>query len=451
MRPLTGPAQPLTALEQPMTLPSVHPVHPDTLPAASSATGVIAVVAPYGTGKHYRAEVTARGWRCVAVTEPDALLAPMYQGALDPSGYSAVVVHDGDVQETVASLRGHGVTALVAGTEIGVPLAERLAFRLGLPGNSAQTSHLRRDKGAMAAALREAGLDHPRTLATDSLDEALSWARAQPGQDFVLKPADSGGSDGVAFCSTLAEIRSAWKQLHQVPNALGGTNGHLILQERLRGIQYVVNSVSAPGQGGHGRHTFTEFWADHRIGHLYDRLDLLRPHQLIPRALAQYTARALDALGIVTGPAHTEIMYVAGRGPVMIETGARPEGSYPPEAMREVTGSDHIADTVHAVITGRPERLSDRRPEHQFVSKVTLNAPHDGAIDEDLLRVLLALPTVRGHVGKLTPGALVTRTVDLLSSPGRLVLASPNAARITADHATIRSLERSGLYAGVAQ
>ncbi|MET7391435.1 hypothetical protein ACFYPT_40870 [Streptomyces sp. NPDC005529] len=416
--------------------------------AATTATGVVAVVAPYGTGSHYQAEVVAKGWGCVAVTTPEAQLPPMYRGRLDATGYRQVVVHNGDLQGTARTLASLGVTAIVAGTEIGVPLAEILAHRLGLPGNDPRTSELRRDKGAMAAALKKAGLDAPRSLSSDRLREALAWAAKQEDCDeFVLKPADSGGSDGVFFCTSPDDIRAAWNHLHGIPNALGGDNRHLVVQERLRGMQHVVNSVSAVDAGGTPRHTFTEIWADHRIGHVYDRLDLRRPNRLVPKILAEYTARVLDVLGITTGPAHTEVMYARRRGPVLIETGNRPEGSYPVPAMREATGSDHIRDAVHAAITGRPERLSQPNP-NTFVTKVSLIAPGDGALDEDRLQQLLHLPTVRGRVGALTAGTPVTRTVDLLTSPGRLLLASDNAPAITQDHAAIRKLEETGLYSG---
>jgi biotin carboxylase len=433
-----------------MTSPLISPGRASAgFNARSVLVGRAAVVAPYGSGKHYRAEFERQGWDCVAVTPADEALPPLYRGSLDPTGYRQVVVHDGDVAATAQALRGLRVSAVVAGTEIGVSLAEQLAHRLGLPGNDPRTAANRRDKGAMAAALASAGIEAPRSLSTDRLQDALSWAHALATPDVVLKPADSAGSDGVFFCSTAAEIRSAWAQLHGIPNAMGGDNQHLIVQERLQGSQYVVNSVSAPGPGGAHRHTITEFWADRRTGttHVYDRLDLLDRAKLVPRLLAQYTVRALNALGISEGPAHTELMHVPGRGPVLIESGARPEGAYDPAAMRDAVGSDHIRDAVHAVVTGTPKSLAADRPRCT-VSPISLIAPYDGVLDEGLLLTLLTLPTVRGYVGTLVPGAPVRRTVDLLTSPGRLTLAAQDPRAIDQDYATIRALEAAGLYDG---
>ncbi|MFF1733741.1 ATP-grasp domain-containing protein [Streptomyces sp. NPDC058247] len=408
--------------------------------------GLAAVVAPYGSGRHYRDAFASRGWGCVAVIPADEALPSLYRGSLDPTGYRSVVVHDDNVQATAQALRTVGVTAVVAGTEIGVPLAEQLAHRLGLPGNDPQTSSRRRDKGAMAAALAAAGIAGPRSLSTDRLQDALAFAHSLDTTDVVLKPADSAGSDGVSFCSSPDEIRSAWEKLHLVPNAMGGSNQHLVIQERLQGVQYVVNSVSTVDSHGAPWHTVTEVWADRRTGtHLYDRLDLLPLQQPIPRRLAQYTERVLDALGITTGPAHTELMYVSGRGPMLIESGARPEGSYDPVAMREATGSDHIRDAVHAAVTGDPQPTAWHGPK-STVSKVSLIAPAAGALDADLLGPLLALPTLRGYVGTLVPGTPVRRTVDLLTSPGRLTLCAHDPRAIDEDYNAIRAIEAAGLY-----
>ncbi|MEV5784597.1 hypothetical protein AB0L42_26845 [Streptomyces sp. NPDC052287] len=424
-----------------------------TSPPPASAVpsgGVVAVVAPFSSGKHYRDEIIHRGWKCVAVIPAEDMLPPLYRGSPAPTEYQQVVTHDGSLDMTAQALRALQVTAVVAGTEIGVALTEQLAHRLNVPGNDPRTSHLRRDKGAMAAALTRADLDGPRSLSTDRLQDALSWAQSLPDvRDFVLKPADSAGSDGVAFCAGLGDIETAWKKLHQVPNAMGGGNDHLVLQERLRGSQYVVNSVSVTDLRGAARHTVTECWADRRTpdGHLYDRLDLLSRNRMVPRVLADYTVRALDALGVANGPAHSEVMYVPGRGPVLIETGARPEGSYDPHSMREATGSDHIRDAVHAVVTGKPRRLAADRPR-ATVAKVSLIAPYDGVLDPLFVERLLNLPTVRGHVGALVPGGCIQRTVDLLTSPGRLTLAAEDPREIDHDHAVIRAMENSGLYRG---
>ncbi|MFE9769487.1 ATP-grasp domain-containing protein [Streptomyces sp. NPDC005808] len=432
-----------------MPQPVFNPAVTGLITSAARRPGRAAVVAPYSTGGYYLAEFVRRGWECVAVLPADDALPPLYRGALDPLGYRSVVVHRGDLAATAGQLRTLRVDAVVAGTEIGVPLAEQLAHRLGLPGNAPGTSHLRRDKGAMAAALAEAGIEGPRTLSTDRLADALDFAAALDGTGVVLKPADSGGSDGVIFCSTPGELRTAWDTLHGQPNALGGDNQFLIVQERLGGAQYVVNSVTVGG-----RHQITDIWADRKVGdtHVYDRADLLPARSaLTRRLLAGYTRKVLDALGVVAGPAHTEVRNVLGRGPVLIESGARPEGAYDVAVMRQATGSDHIQDAVHAVVTGTLPPYPSPSPLPVQVAKVSLIAPHTSVLDEEHLQSLLTLPTVRGYSGTLEPGMTVHRTVDLLTTPARLMLVDADAHAVDRDYEAIRELEAAGLYGGGAR
>lgn len=90
-----------------MALPLISP---DRTPAGSSHSSILpgraAVVAPYGSGRHYPSEFADRGWDCVAVTPTDDALPPLFRGSLDPTGYRRVVVHDGNVDGTARALSG---------------------------------------------------------------------------------------------------------------------------------------------------------------------------------------------------------------------------------------------------------------------------------------------------------------------------------------------------------
>lgn len=423
-----------------------------------SGTPTLAVVsAPYGTGADFVHELRRAGCRVAAVTQPLALLPPHYRHALDTSLYDHVLY--GTSPATIAMLRDLGARHVFAGTEIGVEDSDTLAEALGLPGNRASTSRLRRDKGVMAAAIADAGLAVPHSLVTGSLTDALDWAAHLDG-DCVLKPTDSAGSDGVAICSTPEQLRTAWRRLHHVDNAMGGKNSVLVLQERLLGAQFVVNSVTLPATGPHEQpqHVITEVYRDRRIGdedspcpasgppHLYDRSDLLPLRGPLIHTLTSYVERALDSLDVRHGPAHTEVMMVPGRGPVLIEVGCRPMGAYDPAAMRLATGSDHVRDTVTAALTGTlPDLDRSRTPVH--VTTVALISPARCVLDGTMLRRLMELPTVTGHVGNPEPGTTIEKTVDLLTAPLRITLTSTSQKDIDDDYDTIRGeIEPGGLY-----
>lgn len=405
--------------------------------------GVAAVVAPFSAGAFYVAEFARRGWPCVAVVEPDDVTPPLYRGALRASAFEAVVVHTGDVAATAARLRELGVSAVVAGTEIGVPLGDVLSAALDLPGNDPDHSDSRRDKGAMVEALRAAGVPAIPTLRTSRLTDALDWAHDIGTRGYVVKPADSAGSDGVAFCRSRAELAAAWHAIHGRANAMGGSNNTLVVQQQVHGMQYIVNTVSAGGQ-----HMIAEIWADHRIqtpdGHgVYDRTEWLSPDEdpALFALLASYVRRAITAVGVRFGPAHSEVMLTE-TGPILIETGVRPEGPVNPDAVTLAVGTHHVRAAVDAVVAGRvvPE-LEPRTLRH--ACRVTLCAPYDGTVDSAGWAKVLDLPAVAGTLGHVTGGSPVRTTVDLLTSPDSIYLVGDRDV-IEDSYRTIRELERNG-------
>ena len=399
------------------------------------------IVAPYSTGAHYAAAFRRHGVRSIAVDLPAADLPQPYRGQLDPTHYQRVITHH-DLPSTLSALRGLPIAAVVAGTEIGVIPAARLAAALGLPGNDPEQAGALRNKGEMARAWADAGIDVPLTLETASLDHALSWVHHHDLTTVVVKPPDAAGSDGLRICHRPADLRAAWAALHRVPNILNGSNEYLLVQEYLDGPQFVINTVTTAVAGHRHVHTVTERWADHRTrDRLYDRLDLLHPDTPLYDTLTAYAGPLLDALGVCAGPAHTEVVLTR-RGLRPIETGARPEGAYPPDVLRQLLGTDHVAAATAALLTDTVPQ-----PEHTLhVAKVSLIATAPGTLNAQYAHALTHLPTIRGWHGDLTPGRHVPRTVSLPDSAARLVLAHTDPNRIDTDYATVRRLETDGLY-----
>ena len=425
--------------------------------SASKQPGLAVITEPYGTGAHYVHELRRQGLRVAAVTQPAEQLPPQHRHALAANLYDHVL--HGAFPTTISSLRDLGALHVFAGTDIGVHTADILAASLGLPGNPPATSWLRRDRGVMAAAAAGAGLAVPRGLVTGSLTDALEWlARLRNG--CVLKPIDSAGSGGVALCSTPEQLRNAWRRQHRPKKAAGGTNKPLVVQERLRGQRYIVNTVTLPpaATGGQPHHVVAEIHRDRRLGdedcpypssgpaHLHDRTDLLPLDGPLIQSLTLYVEHVLDALDVRNGPASTEVILTPDRGLVLLEANCGPMGAYDPYAMRLATGSDHIRDAVTGAVAGQLTTL-DRRRLPMHVSTVTLISPGRSVLDDKHLQRLMELPTVSGHVGKLKPGCTIEKTTDLLTSPGRITLISTSQADIEIDYKIIRKeIEPNGLY-----
>lgn len=425
---------------------------PAPRPGRRAQPGRAAIVHPYSTGRYLSGAFAASGWRSVAVV-PDQPL-PVFAddvSSFRASDYAAVVTEAGDVVATASVLAALSVTAVIAGTESGIELADVLARQLGLPGNDPATSAARRDKGLMTDALARAGVPYARTIRARTLSAALAAAR-DIGGPVVVKPAASAASDNVTVCRSPQEIEAAWRAAAGQVNVMGLTNDELLVMEFLTGQQYMVNTVTYPGPGGRPAHYVAEVWRDCRREVpggkvIYDRLDLLAGDD--PRALAagSYIADALDALGVVAGPAHCEMM-VTSRGPRLIEANVRLAGMADIAPMDRALGISQVGLAVEAVTDPAAfARRAARGPYRRLAHAVQLDlaAPRPGILDGAALARIRSLPTVCGWVSHFRPGDRISPTVDLATSPGHLFLVGPSG-QVEADIGGIRALQGSGLY-----
>jgi hypothetical protein len=354
------------------------------------------------------------------------------------------VVHDGDLEATTARVASFDPAFVVVGAEPGVPLADALSERLGLPSNGSAQSRARRDKNAMSEALRAAGLRTAEALKASGAAEAVAWARERGGAPVVVKPLDSAGTDGVAICRDPAEIEAAFAANLGRPNALHGANEELLVQELLEGTQLFVNTISWDGV-----HHASEVWRDNKLrrgaNFIYDYEELLPRHGEQQDQVVPYVESVLDALGIRYGPAHTEVMLTA-TGPVLVESGARLHGSVPDGVVDRCTPS-HQTLTAEAYLD--PESIA-RRAQHPYELAagaycVMLISKHEGRIVGDGgMREIERLPCFAGTINMLHPGDRLRQTVDLFSCPGFIYLVDPDRDCLKADYDRIRELDAAG-------
>jgi biotin carboxylase len=405
------------------------------------------VVDAYSTGRWLAPRFAAEGVPCVHVqsaAEPPQFYAKTFQ----PQDFRENVVFDGSVARVLERLSSWDVAFVVAGAETGVPLSDALSEALTPSAtNGTALSTARRDKHEMANALRRAGLRAVEERKTGDVAEAVAWAAARDDWPVVVKPLDSAGTDGVHFCADEDELRESFTLLLEHPNALRGANHELLVQEQLRGREFIVNSVSCDGV-----HHISEIW--HVVKRLlpgasviYDYEDLLPARGPEQDVLMPYVRGILDALGIRFGAAHTELVLDES-GPVMVETGARMQGTMLAEPIERCTPS-HITVTAEAYLDpGSVARRAAAPYELRSHSRcLALISDHDGLIvSADGLREIERLPSYAASLATLGPGDLLRRTVDLFSSPGTIYLVHPEVEQLRTDYERLRELERAGLY-----
>jgi formate-dependent phosphoribosylglycinamide formyltransferase (GAR transformylase) len=89
--------------------------------------------------------------------------------------------------------------------------AARVRERCSIPGTSSRTAWLCRDKVAMKAALRDAGVPTAASEGVTTLAEAERFARLV-GFPVILKPRDAAGARGTYRASTMDELHASARE-----------------------------------------------------------------------------------------------------------------------------------------------------------------------------------------------------------------------------------------------
>jgi hypothetical protein len=415
-----------------MTMASAAPV---VAPRPGGGAGTVAIVAPCGSSSHAES-FAQRGWRSVTVELDARCRTSALPPARGAGGRAESVEHRGSLRQTVKALRGLGVSAVVAGSAAGVGLAERIAWQLGLPQGDPETSALRYDRGAQAAALARAGVPAPRGIRSASLAEVLAWAETCPLPGYLLAPAAAGVPVEPVPCDGEQQINSFWPAMKRAA-ALHSDDACLVLTERLPVRQFVVNSVSRPGTDGRAEHAITDVWAETRsCDRLLDRVDLLLPHEPLTRVLSAYVLRVLDVLGVMRGPVTARVAHAEDRGPLLVSALAVPGVSPADEALRRATGYDRLTDALDTPVLPLSVPFVPG-PAGQRVVRVCVRRGDGEALDPRLGRFLRRLPTAV----VVSAGLLGHAPVRPASRCAEVVLSSDEPDAVEADYHVIRAVE----------
>lgn len=401
------------------------------------------VVDPYSSAIMLAPELREAGVTPVAlVTTPEP--PPDFVKTYRPSDFDAIIVGDGPLEETIAKVRAVDPEWVVAGTETGVELADAVAPVL--TPHVANVPHLaaaRRHKGAMGAALREAGLRAPKEICSDDADEVADWIAREGMTDraLVLKPPKSGGTDGVIRIRPGDDWRPAFHNLLGARNKLQVINDKVLVQEHVVGEEFVVDTYSVDG-----RHIVTDVCRYRKVVNVdhiavYDSMEFIEDDPTPGRSLVQFSFAVLDALGIRNGAAHTEVM-VTDDGLVHIETGSRLHGGGHPQYCRLATGDSQL-DRMVAHLTGVRPVNGDYHLE-QTVLVVFLISHQTGIVTNvDVFEQAADLPTHYKSVLPVHNGDRIEETRDLFTGLGFIVLASEDRDAVVRDYDAIKALERS--------
>lgn len=397
----------------------------------------VVIIDPLEAGVELAPVFKARGIPAIAVT----LQTPDWVGFGTQVQNSDFIEIIPDQPNLVGILRKYNPIAIIPGTEEGVPLAERLTEILTPQfANDPKKSHNRLHKAHMQTALKEAGVPSLKTLNTSSANDVESWIKENDLVDapLIIKPPMSSGSDKVFHIPAKGDWKVAFDLVLNEPAKLTGKSSEtVVVQEQAMGTEYAVGTVSANGKHYLAhliKYNKTPFQGRNTV---YDYVEFLPFKEAEHGELFAYTQKALDALGIRWGAAHTEIMLTQN-GPRLIESGARMCGGPVVKFAREATGSSQADKLVEIYIDG------DVQKEFEFkksVVPVFLKSPVKGILSNiEVLAEVSKLPTLFNKYIWFKNGDIVPQTVDLLTSIGIIALAG-DYENILVDYKKIRHME----------
>ncbi len=245
-----------------------------------------------------------------------------------PSVRAIAQVDFGDPAACVSAARkmlgGRAPDAVIALIERAVIPAAAVREAYGVRGASVQRARLWRDKLAMKARIREAGLKTTDVRPIEAASDPRELVGAL-GLPVVLKPRDASGGRGTVFARDAGEVRAAL------------TEGW-IAERFVRGVELSVESFV---QGGHVVfENVTEYlrpgWANVVPASLPERVDV---------AVRRLNRSAIDALDVRDGLTHLEAFVVdddPDEEPSIVfgELACRPPGGSLMELLERAYGFD---------------------------------------------------------------------------------------------------------------
>lgn len=264
----------------------------------------------------------------------------------------------------------------------------------------------------------------------------------------VIKPTHSAGAVGVHICHDENHIKTAIKNLIGAYDMFGGVNEEALIQERIDGTEYIVNTVSCKGKS---YVTAVYVYKKRPIpggSMLYDINENILESEITPKIkeIMNYAQKVVEAIGIEYGPVHGEYM-VDENGPVLMEVNCRICGGDMSMKFLDTQFGHHETNrSLEAYLD--EEKFAQRLQEGYKTTgkgyyKVLRIMESVDIVDAPICRMAERLPSFIGYVG-IEPNKKMhlSKTVDLYTNGGKFSFASHDAAQAKADCDEISRIER---------
>ncbi len=411
----------------------------------------IVIVEPFSTGFNLIDDVKARGYKPVAMvaTTPgtdedrEAFRQAKEMFLLRLPEGTPVIGENPNYEEVLEEVRKYDPLLVIPGSEFGVELATRLASDLGLRGNKWENIGKMTRKSEMHQALADHGIRYIRGRIVNSEEEARAFYEELGTTHIVVKPTRGAGTQGVLFCEGLEETLSAVRRLL----TLAKDNeylGDILMQERVIGKEYIVNTVSSQG-----KHRLVSMWQYNKIAmngsNLYENAESVNRLDLGHSRLIRYAYQVLDAIGIEWGAVHGEYI-IDEQGPVLIEVNCRPMGASMSRNYVEQIFGHHETD-VQLDAYLYPEKFEQEakkpyRPKRKAMIKSLIVTKDVNLHSAPILQLVRHLKSFYGAALERMAGEpTIAHTHDLESSGGIIYLISDDEQQVKSDCLFLHRLE----------
>ncbi|MFT4727104.1 MAG: phosphoribosylaminoimidazole carboxylase (NCAIR synthetase) [Granulosicoccus sp.] len=264
------------------------------------------------------------------------------------------------------------VDRLEAVVEAHVMPAAHIRERCGIPGTTARTAYLCRDKVAMKEVLRNAGVPTAASAGVSSTADAREFAE-EHGYPVIIKPRDAAGAAGTYRANNKEELIA-------ISHDCGLADGAAVaIEEFVEGHEGFYDTVAVQGEIGH------EF-----ISHYYPNvLEAMRSRWVSPQIVSTNRLdnpgydeikamgrKVIDALGLQTSATHME-WFLGPKGLRFSEIGCRPPGVGQWESYCAGNEFDLYREWAMAVCHHRIDLKPSRRYSCGIIA---LRPDHDGQI-----------------------------------------------------------------------
>jgi len=367
-------------------------------------------------------------------------------------------------QEICPKLTSLGVpiAAVIPTFDPAAYLADRLAACVGVRGNPSigPLAKARRDKWVMSESVRKAGLRSVREKLVSTWSEAKEHLESlnpplSDANPVFFKVVQGSSSAGDQIVTSFRQAEDILSGEVGSTTSLGDTVTMILIQEYLRGKEYVIDSASRDGV-----HKVVMVWhEDLRPGNghfdLYFGFKAMDPKDPKIQAIIEYANGVLDATGFRNGASNMEVMWLEEEGtPCVIDLNPRWSACMWDDCLRleqVLGGTDQITATITAWLDGDAFNDMPLVPVVKHAGAlVFILVFHEGILRSvPGLAVAKKLPSyfssfnVFAHVGQLL--------IPSDRAPVKILLVDSEKAVVDADYNRIIELETSGAFYDITQ